>query len=122
MDDSVAPCINILFDVHDLPQLVFSWLDPSSLAQQINFVDGGAMAPPQWGLCPQLILSKERACVCRSWCGAARKVRGRNNEPLFRLILADLVADAPLLAWAPTNLSEKQIPVTLRLGLCNMAA
>jgi len=89
------PDFDILFLVPDLPPLIFSRLDPSSL-----------------GLA---------ACVCRGWRDTARKVRGNNNQR-FRLILTDLVAHAPLLAWIAANLNEKQLPATLRSKMCALAA
>src|SRR3972149_1071406 len=73
--------LDLLFTVSDLPPLIFGWLDLSSLALA--------------------------ACVCRKWRDTARRVRGTKDQR-FRLVLAELVADAPLLAWAVANLNEKQ--------------
>ena len=91
----MAVASDLLFTVPDLPPLIFSWLDPSSLALA--------------------------ACVCRSWRDTARKVRGGDNQR-FRLVLAELMADAPRLAWAAANLNEKRLPATLWRGACTLAA
>ena len=86
--------LDLLFTVSDLPPLIFSWLDPSSLALA--------------------------ACVCRKWRDTAYKVRGEGE--LFRLVLDDLVPDAPLLAWAAANLNEKRLPATLQKTVCALSA
>jgi len=86
---------DLLFSVSDLPPLVFSWLDSSSLALA--------------------------ACVCWGWRDLARRCRDR-GQAKFRLILADLVADAPLLAWAAANLNEKQLSLALQAKICDLAA
>lgn len=91
----MAALFDLLFSVPDLPPLLFSWLDSSSLALA--------------------------ACVCRGWRDTARKVRG-SNKLLFRLALADLVSDASLLAWVAANLNKKRIPTTLQAEVCDMAA
>ncbi len=86
------PAINALFSVSDLPKLIFSWLDLSSLALA--------------------------AWVCTKWRDTARDVRGGGK--MFQLVLADLVPRTALLTWANKNIIE--LPPKLRRELCARAA
>lgn len=95
MADSQPPVFDRLFDVPDIPLLLFSWLDPSSLALS--------------------------ACVCRKWRNLARKARG-DKQVRFRLGLAALVRNTQLLIWMVANLNEKQLTPWLRVSLCVIAA
>src|SRR3990172_7378191 len=92
---ATTPFFDLLFDVPDIPPLIFFWLDPSSLALA--------------------------ACVCQKWRNLAQLCRG-SGKAKFRLVLADLVADAPLLAWAAANLGKKQLPSALQTRVCTLAA
>jgi len=89
---STEPAIDMLFSVPDLPKLVFSWLDSSSLALA--------------------------AWVCTKWRDTAREVRGEGKR--FQLVLADLVPCTTVLAWAAENIMK--LPPKLRCELCEMAA
>lgn len=79
--------------VHNIPPLIFAWLDPSTLAIA--------------------------ACVSRAWRDMAQKVRGEDS---FRLVLADLVQTTPLLVWAIENMNERRLPYRMRQRLCDWAA
>ncbi len=83
----------LLFTVSDIPRLLFSWLDRSSLALA--------------------------ACVSVAWRDAARDVRGA-KQTRFRLVLADLVSHTSVLVWALENLSK--ISFWLHENLCGVAA
>ncbi len=89
---TIEPAIDALFSVPDLPKLLFSWLDPSSLALA--------------------------AWVCTKWRDTAREVRGEGKQ--FRLILADLVPYTRVLDWADANIME--VPSWLQSRICAMAA
>ncbi len=88
----MSPAIDVLFSVPDLPKLLFSWLDRSSLALA--------------------------AWVCKSWCTVARDVRGEGKR--FRLVLADLVPFTPALIWVDKNIAK--LSGRLRSKLCAIAA
>ncbi len=83
---------DILFSIPDLPKLIFSWLDPSSLALA--------------------------AWVCKKWRDTARDIRGEGGR--FRLVLADLVTHTQALAWIDKNVAS--LPNALRSQLCAAAA
>ncbi len=86
------PAIEILFSISDIPKLLFSWLDRSSLALA--------------------------ACVSKSWCTVAREVRG--EEKKFSLVIADLVPYTRVLEWVDANIAK--LPSRLQGELCEMAA
>ncbi len=86
------PAIDILFSVPDIRKLLFSWLDPSSLALA--------------------------AWVCKQWRIIAREARG--EEKKFRLILADLVPYTPTLIWVDANITK--LPGIQRSMLCRVAS
>jgi hypothetical protein len=94
MTDSL-PAFDILFSVPDLPVLLFTGLDPSSLALA--------------------------ACVCKKWRDLARRVRG-SRSTAFQLSFKALVHSRATLAWAIDNLGEKLLPPKLRDKACAIAA
>jgi hypothetical protein len=89
------PAFNLLYSVPDLPVLLFTGLDPSSLALA--------------------------SCVCVKWRDLARRVRGSNSKA-FQLSFRALVHSPVALAWAVDNPGKKHLPPTLRDEACSIAA
>jgi hypothetical protein len=93
------PAFDLLFTVPDLPFLLFSGFDPSSLALA--------------------------ACVCKRWRELAlqiRDIKATEAPSRFQLSFRALVHRPVALAWAVDNLGEKHLPPKLRDEACLIAA
>jgi hypothetical protein len=82
-----------LYSVPDLPPLLFTWLNPTSLALA--------------------------ACVCVKWRDLALRVCG---SKAFRLSFRALVHHPATLAWAVNNLGKKHLLSKLSYEACSIAA